>query len=95
LRTSEAVIVPAAVGEDALVIGVIGGWVAVVLDIRVVSGRRQVEDAAKVLQLLAEHDLNQVPVVEDGKVVGMLNRSDMIRYIQARKELGLGRRRGR
>ncbi len=53
------------------------------------------EDASKVLQLLAEHDLNQVPVVEDGKVVGMLNRSDMIRYIQARKELGLGRRRRR
>ena len=53
------------------------------------------EKASAALQLLAEHDLNQLPVVHQGRVLGMLSRSDMIRYLQTRKELGLDRRRRR
>lgn len=47
------------------------------------------EDLSNVLKMLAEYDLNQILVVEDSKVVGLLSRADMIRYLQARRELGL------
>ncbi len=50
------------------------------------------EDLSNVLKMLAEHDLNQIPVLEDGKLVGLLGRADMIRYLQARQELGLGKK---
>jgi Zn-dependent protease/predicted transcriptional regulator len=37
-------------------------------------------DAA--LRLLAEHALNQVPVVERGELAGMLSRADILRYLE-------------
>jgi Zn-dependent protease/predicted transcriptional regulator len=39
------------------------------------------------LQLLVEGDHNQLPVVQDGRLVGMLSRSDVLRYLQLREEL--------
>jgi CBS domain-containing protein len=51
------------------------------------------------LRLLAEEELNQAPVVHAGRLVGMLNRSDVMRYLQLRDALGIrrppGRARGR
>ena len=44
-------------------------------------------DAA--LQLLAQHDLNQVPVLQEGRLVGLLSRAEIIRYLQFRHELGM------
>jgi Zn-dependent protease/predicted transcriptional regulator len=41
------------------------------------------------LQLLVEGSLNQVPVVRDEQVVGMLSRADILRFLQLREELGL------
>ena len=43
-----------------------------------------------VLKLLAENGLNQVPVVDNGRVLGMLSRADVLRFLQFRDELGLG-----
>lgn len=47
------------------------------------------EDITAALRLIAENDLNQVPVVERNRPVGMLNRADIIRQLQLRKTLGL------
>jgi Zn-dependent protease/CBS domain-containing protein len=46
-------------------------------------------DLAAALQLMVEGTLNQVPVVEDGRVVGLLRRSDVLRFLQLRDELQL------
>jgi Zn-dependent protease len=39
--------------------------------------------------LLAQHNLNQVPVLEGGRLVGMLTRADVIRYLQLSQEFGI------
>lgn len=43
------------------------------------------------LKLIAQFDLNQVPVVSHGKLVGLLSRANVISFLQMRQELG-GRR---
>jgi predicted transcriptional regulator len=42
-----------------------------------------------VMQLIAQHDINQVLVNQQGKCAGIIGRADIIRYIQMRHELGL------
>ena len=41
------------------------------------------------LKLLAEYSLNQVPVLSGGRLVGLLSRADVIRYLQLSQELGM------
>jgi Zn-dependent protease/predicted transcriptional regulator len=55
--------------------------------VRAVSPR---EDLHRVMQIMAEADVNQVPVVEGRLLVGMVFRSDILRLIQVRRELGIG-----
>lgn len=43
---------------------------------------------AQVLHLMSEHDVNQLPVVRGRAIVGLLHRSDVMRYIQVRRDLG-------
>ncbi len=45
------------------------------------------DDATQALQALGEQDLNQLPVVSDGKVVGLITRGHIIRLLQVREEL--------
>jgi CBS domain-containing protein len=45
------------------------------------------EDMTAVLQLMAQHDVNQVPVVWGREIVGMLERGDVMRFIQVRRDL--------
>lgn len=40
------------------------------------------EDANEAMEELAIRDVNQVPVVQDGHLVGMLRRSDILRWLQ-------------
>jgi len=42
------------------------------------------------LRLLVQHDLNQLLVLKEGRLVGFLNRADIIRYLQLSQELGMG-----
>jgi len=44
-------------------------------------------DLAAALKLMVEGALNQVPVVDDGRTVGLLARADMLRFLQLRDEL--------
>ncbi|MDQ3810474.1 MAG: site-2 protease family protein [Chloroflexota bacterium] len=46
-------------------------------------------DLAEGLRLLTENGLNQVPVVDDGTLLGMLSRADVLRFLQYRDELGV------
>ncbi len=41
------------------------------------------------LKLLAEYSINQVPVLSEGRLVGLLSRADVIRYLQLSQELGM------
>ena len=47
------------------------------------------DDLNLALKLLAEHSLNQVPVLSEGRLVGLLSRADVIRYLQLSQELGM------
>jgi CBS domain-containing protein len=46
---------------------------------------------ADALQLMAEHQRTELPVVEEGQLVGFLSHADVVRYLQLRRELGLDR----
>ncbi len=47
------------------------------------------DDGNKILNSLTAKEIHQVPVVENGKVTGIICRSDILRYIQLRSELGV------
>ncbi len=43
----------------------------------------------EVLRLMALYDFHQLPVLRDDRLVGIVTRSDLVRYLQHRLELGL------
>jgi len=49
------------------------------------------DDLNSVMKLIVSHDVNQVPVVQNGKIMGLLNRADIIRHLQVSQELGIKR----
>jgi Zn-dependent protease len=48
-------------------------------------------DVNGALQIMVEGGLNQLPVVRDGQLIGLLSRADIMRFLQLRDELGLQR----
>jgi len=47
------------------------------------------DDGNTVLTFMNTHNVGQLPVVEEDRVMGMLRRSDIIRFMQLRSELGI------
>lgn len=47
------------------------------------------EDLYSVLRTLTEQDVNQLPVVEEGKIVGMVARDNLLSFINVRDKLGI------
>ena len=47
------------------------------------------DDLSAALKILANHGLNQVPVLSDGQLAGLLSRADIIRFMQMSQELGV------
>ncbi len=47
------------------------------------------ESAARVLQMMGETDVNQVPVVDGRRLLGIVSRADILRLIQVRQAVGL------
>lgn len=45
--------------------------------------------AYEVLAQMSEKDVNQIPVVEEGQLVGIIARDSILRFIQARSDLGV------
>jgi Zn-dependent protease/CBS domain-containing protein len=48
------------------------------------------DDVPKVLSQMASNDVNQVPLLEGKRLLGLIHRADVIRYIQIRQEIGTG-----
>ena len=44
----------------------------------------------EVLALMATGDINQVPILDGRLLQGIVHRSDVLRYIQTRQQLGAG-----
>ncbi len=47
------------------------------------------DDLNSAMRLLAQHDINQVVVLHEGRLVGLLNHADIIRHLQLSQELGM------
>lgn len=47
------------------------------------------DELSQALDVLAEHSLNQAPVLEGGRLVGMLNRAEIIQFLHSSKEPGI------
>jgi CBS domain-containing protein len=47
------------------------------------------EELSSVLRILTENDVNQVPVVQDGKIIGMVTRENLLNFVRVRSRLGL------
>jgi Zn-dependent protease/predicted transcriptional regulator len=47
-------------------------------------------DLSAALELMVANGVHQIPIVRDGALVGMLSRSDVMRYMQLGAELNLG-----
>jgi predicted transcriptional regulator len=47
------------------------------------------EDLSNVMQLLTEEDVNQVPVMENNTIVGLVTRDNLLSFIRTRGELGI------
>jgi CBS domain-containing protein len=43
----------------------------------------------EVLPLIVDREVNQVPVVDNGRLVGVLSREDVVRFLEIRRSLGL------
>jgi CBS domain-containing protein len=50
------------------------------------------DNLTNVLVLMAQHDVHQLPVMRGRELVGMLDRGDVMRFIQVRRDLGEGGR---
>ena len=74
--------VPVDKRRDVSVAEIMGGTSGV----HSVSGDTRVLDA---IELLAEHDLEQLPVLDDGRLIGMLTRADVMRQLQLREALNV------
>lgn len=48
---------------------------------------RPEDDLNSAMKLIAQHDINQVLVLQEGQCAGLLSRADIIRYLQLRQEL--------
>lgn len=63
------------------------GYAMIPLDrLHVVYPQQNLND---VMPLMAGQDVNQLPVVQDGRLVGVLSRDSIMRYLEIRRNLGL------
>jgi Mg/Co/Ni transporter MgtE len=49
------------------------------------------DDLNTAMKVIAQYDLNQVPVLAQGKLVGILSRANVINFLQLKQELGMKR----
>jgi len=47
------------------------------------------EELSSVLQILTENNINQVPVVQDNKIIGMVSRENLLNFVHVRSRLGM------
>jgi Zn-dependent protease/predicted transcriptional regulator len=47
------------------------------------------EELSSVLRILTQDNINQVPVVQDGQIVGMVSRENLLNFVHVRSRLGV------
>ena len=47
------------------------------------------QDALSILEQMGESDINQMPVVSEGRVIGLITHDNLIRFLRTRSELGI------
>jgi Zn-dependent protease/CBS domain-containing protein len=47
------------------------------------------EELGSVLRILTQDDINQVPVVQDNKIIGMVTRENLLNFVHVRSRLGM------
>ena len=47
------------------------------------------EELSSVLRILTENNINQVPVVQDNKIIGMISRENLLNFVHVRSRLGI------
>ena len=47
------------------------------------------QDALSILEQMDESDINQMPVVSEGRVIGLVARDNLVRFLRTRSELGI------
>jgi len=47
------------------------------------------QDALSIMEQMGESDINQMPVVSEGRVVGLVARDNLLRFLRTRSELGI------
>jgi Zn-dependent protease/CBS domain-containing protein len=47
------------------------------------------EELSSVLRILTQDDINQVPVVQDNKIIGMVSRENLLNFVHVRSRLGV------
>jgi CBS domain-containing protein len=52
-------------------------------------GARSDEDVLTLLHRMDEANVNQVPIMEDGNLLGMITRANLLHYMRLRSELGV------
>jgi len=50
---------------------------------------RPEQDALSVVEQMNENDINQMPVVDEGRVIGLITRDNLIRTLRTRTDLGM------
>jgi predicted transcriptional regulator len=45
------------------------------------------EEALSILERMERHSINQIPVIREGVVIGIVVREDLLRFIRLRSEL--------
>jgi Zn-dependent protease/CBS domain-containing protein len=50
---------------------------------------RPEDELSSVFRILTENDINQVPVVKDGQIVGMVTRENLLNFVNIRSGLGI------
>jgi len=46
------------------------------------------DDLERILRLMATHEIHQIPIVDDSRLLGLLTRNALLRFLQLRQELG-------
>ena len=46
------------------------------------------QEALSIMEQMAENDIDQMPVVSEGRVIGLITRDNLIRFLHVRSELG-------
>jgi len=47
------------------------------------------QDALSIMEQMVESDINQMPVVSGGRVIGLVARDNLMRFLRTRSDLGV------